>query len=190
MTAIRYCGIPAVSVESSSETWPETILAHIRKKNGKAAMESTAAYTALAELLSEEKKSGLLDKIAYTDTGKPVFTEGGLYFSLSHTDGAAVAVLADRPVGADIEKMVEDRDFLRLAKRFLDEESFLALKKAPQNDIAERFYSLWTAYEACAKLIGDGIAAHIGRPLPSGIAVKTSVVTIDGAHYVLTVAQK
>ena len=47
-----------------------------------------------------------LPQMVCTDRGKPYFPEfSGVHFSLSHTEGAVLAGVADEPIGVDIERI-------------------------------------------------------------------------------------
>ena len=94
--------------------------------------------------LSLKRKYGLreLPEIARESGGKPFFSDfPDVCFNLSHSHGAAVCALHDKPVGIDVEK-------LRPAPKRL---------AAGMED--EAFFRLWTAKEATIKRQGKGIAA-------------------------------
>ena len=125
--------------------------AHIAAKthpNVRAA--SLSAWNLLAVML-REKGYAALPEVAFSDSGKPYFTNSPLYFSLAHSHHLAAAVLADAPCGADIEMVREDVD-VRLLKRCLSE-----------NELAAGcdFFDVWTKKECIAKLEGSGLP---GRP--------------------------
>lgn len=104
--------------------------------------ERQLAYRLLA--LAVEREYGLapLPGIAREAGGKPYFPERPeVCFNLSHSHGAAVCALHDKPVGVDIERLRPAPG--RLAKGMG----------------AEAFFRLWTAREATVKRSGRGIAA-------------------------------
>jgi hypothetical protein len=76
-----------------------------------------------------------------TESGKPYF-EGGPFFSLSHTDGAALCAVSDAEVGADIERVrsVAGKLQERMGARDGDE-----------------FIRLWVRRESRAKFLGSGV---------------------------------
>lgn len=87
---------------------------------------------------------GSLPSVALEKGGKPYFLERpDLYFSLSHTEGAALVGLSDHPIGVDIEKIrpLGPRVKQRLGIELTEEEAFRR----------------WTALEACAKRTGKGV---------------------------------
>ena len=72
------------------------------------------------------------------------------YISLSHSKGLICFAIANSPVGIDIELANKNRDFLALAKTFMNDEEvqYLAQNKEIQADI---FYRTWCAKEAFYK---------------------------------------
>lgn len=109
--------------------------------------EHDLAYRLLA--LAAERELGLhpLPEIAREVGGKPFFPGcPEICFNLSHSHGAAVCALHDKPVGIDVEK-------LRPAPK--------RLASGMEN---EAFFRLWTAKEATVKRWGQGIGALL-RPL-------------------------
>ena len=72
----------------------------------------------LLEKMYRELLQEPMPPIAVTERGKPYFTEGDLYFSISHTPRRVFCALAENPVGIDAEEL--DRKVnLRLADRIL-----------------------------------------------------------------------
>lgn len=102
----------------------------------------------LGELLRER---GLCEcDMAYnvSDLGKPMFAaHPELHYSLAHSGELAVAVLADTPVGADVERLA---DF--------------------PHDIADPHE--WTQMESVGKLLGTGVGGYVDSGafrMPEGI---------------------
>ena len=95
--------------------------------------------------------------ICRTATGKPVFdTPNAPQFSLSHTDGIAVAALAETSegrIGVDFE-WLRPLDFDRIAARFFSPTELARYESIPSPEI---FFALWTEKEAMAKLSGNGL---------------------------------
>ena len=109
--------------------------------------------------LALEREYGLreLPEIAREPGGKPFFpSRPEICFNLSHSHGAAVCAIHDKPVGIDVEK-------LRPAPRRL---------AGDMGD--EAFFRLWTAKEATVKQRGEGIAAlrRLMEPDPRCVCLK------------------
>lgn len=109
--------------------------------------ERECAYRLLALVLRRECGLEALPEIARGAREKPFFPGfPQIHFNLSHSRGAAVCALHDRPVGVDVEQ----------------------LRSAPQRLAAgmedEAFFRLWTAKEATIKREGRGVEALL-RPL-------------------------
>lgn len=114
-----------------------------------------------------------------------------LYVSIAHTDGAASAAVAERPVGIDLEPLDRPIVWDRLARRvFADEaeRSRIGALAPPERDHALR--TRWVVLEASAKATRLGLARllHL-RPavsrtrtgwevlVPSGVSTRVRVQT-------------
>ena len=97
------------------------------------------------------------------ERGKPELArDDGLYFNLSHTDGATViAITRAGRVGVDIERIRENLDPLALGDRFFSaqESKWLRSQAAPQRFAA--FFACWTAKEAYVKACGSGLSTPL-----------------------------
>jgi len=98
------------------------------------------------------------------ESGRPTVTAPGgedLSISLSHKEGAAVAIVArGREVGIDLERVVErDAGFESLT--FTERELSLLTEVSAEGSRAEWITRFWTAKEAAAKAAGTGLQ---GRP--------------------------
>ena len=114
---------------------------------GPEGMERDLARRLLAAALERELGLRELPEIAREAGGKPYFpSRPDICFNLSHSHGAAVCALHDKPVGIDVEKLRPPPR--RLAGGLED----------------EAFFRLWTAREASIKRRGLGIAALL-RPV-------------------------
>lgn len=93
-----------------------------------------------------------------TADGKPVLEEGdGRHFNVSHTDGAAVFALSDRPVGVDVERHSPARDLPGLVRRYFTPEENEQFAALPEGVRASAFLRGWTCKEAILKGIGCGV---------------------------------
>ena len=100
-------------------------------KNDAVRTQYLASSAALHGILGDNATS-----FRYGDNGRPC-VDGG-FVSCAHTDGAAVCVFSDVPVGCDIEKSGRELTG-KMQMRF--------------GDIHE-----WLALEACVKMTGEGLA--------------------------------
>lgn len=104
----------------------------------------------------------------YTDeNGKPYVNEN-IHFNLSHSDKYVALVVADKPVGIDIEKIKSVRlnllDYFcsEKDKKYILGEEKSAGENIPDNAL-ERFFEVWTFKEAYLKCTGEGISKKAVR---------------------------
>lgn len=104
--------------------------------------EHDAAWRLLAAALWEIYGLNEMPEVRRGDRGKPFFPEyPDICFNLSHSHGAAVCAIHDKPIGVDVEK-------LRSAPKRL---------AAGMDDYD--FFCLWTKKEASVKRRGGSAAA-------------------------------
>ncbi|MBQ9061187.1 MAG: 4'-phosphopantetheinyl transferase superfamily protein [Firmicutes bacterium] len=115
----------------------------------------------------DEGRKIRIDRLA---GGKPVLAESEIHFSVSHTGTLFGCVIADEPVGLDIQA-VTGAKARRLAERYYTEEEVQWMEAGsspPPEDgsFADRFFRLWCRKEAYAKLTGEGFTAVLkGEPV-------------------------
>lgn len=98
-----------------------------------------------------------LPPIAVTERGKPFFTDGGVYFSISHTPKTVFCVLSDKPVGIDAEQC--DRPIKpELAEKILSPGELRRYHDAA--DKRETLLRFWVLKEAAAKCSGEGLRGY------------------------------
>lgn len=92
--------------------------------------------------------------------GKPELLDDSRFcFNLSHTDGTAAVVIANRVrVGIDVEKIRSNLKPLELANRFFSPEECDWLRSQPASDQLTAFFSCWTAKESYIKAVGEGLS--------------------------------
>ncbi|GAA3456343.1 4'-phosphopantetheinyl transferase family protein [Dactylosporangium matsuzakiense] len=90
--------------------------------------------------------------------GKPYLAGEPLQVNLSHAgEWAAVAVTAERPVGVDLQDILDDTDYRGLARRFFPPaEAGLVARGGP-----EVFAGLWARKEAVVKAAGDRLMRNL-----------------------------
>lgn len=129
--------------------------------------ERDLARRLLAAALERELGLPELPEIAREAEGKPYFpSRPDICFNLSHSHGAAVCALHDKPVGIDVEKL---RPAPRRLAGGLEDEAF---------------FRLWTAREASIKRQGLGIAALL-KPMEPDRLCRCLEGLLEG--YIVTV---
>ncbi|MBQ2863688.1 MAG: 4'-phosphopantetheinyl transferase superfamily protein, partial [Clostridia bacterium] len=94
------------------------------------------------------------------ERGAPYIKGIDVHVSISHAGDYAVCAVADAPVGIDIEKIkptnrrIAERTF---SKRELE---YLGCEGEMGDDALLRFFEIWTAKEAYAKMQGTGLSLH------------------------------
>lgn len=96
---------------------------------------------------------------SYAQNGRPMLSD--MFMSLSHTVGAALAVIAPFAVGADIER--ERRVSERIAKRIMSESEYAEFRLLDETEKNARILECWTAKESFLKLTGEGILAGLDK---------------------------
>jgi len=92
---------------------------------------------------------------------KPVVTNlpTGNFIALTHSKGLVCFAMANCALGVDIELSVKARDFLRMAKMFMNEDERCRLTGSGDGQ-AEFFYRAWCAKEAYYKFLPAGEQAN------------------------------
>jgi len=107
-----------------------------------------------------------------TANGKPALVDAdGPAFSTSHADGLAIVALATQgDVGVDVERLRSMPDALDIARRFFAVRELEHLGAQPASVRSEAFLRLWTAKEACVKVLGRGLSMPLDGFVVSGHA--------------------
>jgi 4'-phosphopantetheinyl transferase len=135
-------------------------------------------------------------------TGKPELVGADVpAFSSSHADGLAiVAVTIEGEVGVDVERLRPVPDALDVARSFFTAGEQERLRSLPASQRSAAFLLLWTAKEACVKLLGRGLSmplddfeildhGGVAKLVGSGELGSTRLWSVDvPAGYVATVA--
>jgi len=138
-----------------------------------------AAYLLLCEGL--QKEYGITEKpvFEYGEHGKPFLVgHPDIHFNLSHCREAAICIIADHPVGIDIESIREFKE--TLVDYTMNEDEKRQIKQAERPDI--EFIKLWTRKEAVLKLSGEGISRDLKSVLSNPPASLTTVVSEDNRY--------
>jgi 4'-phosphopantetheinyl transferase len=86
---------------------------------------------------------------------------GGPCFSLSHTDGLVVCLVARVDAGVDAEPLRRRLAVMSLARRFFTPTEIRDLRDFPRAYRRERFLQIWTLKEAYLKARGFGLAGGL-----------------------------
>lgn len=100
--------------------------------------------------------------------GKPELAGPGPRVSFSHSgDLAALAMVAGRRVGVDIQQLLPRLDVTRLAARFYppQEAEFVATAPGRARQVA-RYTRLWARKEACVKVAGGRLLPGLEQVIP------------------------
>jgi acyl transferase domain-containing protein/phosphopantetheinyl transferase len=143
--------------DSSRERWREYLFGRIALKDALRSRlrlpDTTMPYP--VEISCEHDEKGRPFVVGH---GKLAKALEGVCVSLSHKGNEAVAIVADAPVGIDIER-IEDKDEGFLKTAFTEgERALLGDKPRP-----EAVIGFWVAKEACAKKTGEGFVASPHR---------------------------
>ena len=116
---------------------------------------------ALAMYIEEEGRTApeRMPEILRTENGKPYFAgEGWPHFSVSHCGQLWVCLMAEFPVGVDIQEAT-NADTKSIAERYFSQ------NEKVYADIYDKdgFYRLWTYKEAYTKLRGESIFENLSK---------------------------
>ena len=147
--------------------------------------QSIAAYLLLREALRKEYDIGYAPVFGYYDGGKPFISDRpDICFSLSHCRNGVACVLAEEPVGVDIESIRPYKP--ELARRVLNDAELAEVDESDRPDI--EFIRLWTMKESYLKMTGSGIRSDLKQVPLSEACFETSVDMSAG--YVCTVCRR
>ncbi len=119
--------------------------------------------TVAGEMLARKmisKECGLTPEsivFSKTEHGKPIVLNSDIHFNVSHSENIVVCVIADSPVGIDVEKIREYKP--STAKKFCSDEEIRLIEQS--ENPSEQFIGIWTVKEAYAKFLGTGLTESI-----------------------------
>lgn len=116
-----------------------------------------------------EKIYGLKNLETGMKNGKPFFTNCNLHFSITHSRDIVAVAFSDNPVGLDIE-FIKKRNFKPILER---------LGIGHQGIDLEKFYHIWTEYEAEIKLQQDAKFCYTGKLSDEYILTVCSDIAYD-----------
>lgn len=146
--------------------------------------QAVAAYLLLRKALRE--MYGIYDApvFEYDANGKPsIQGHPEIFFNLSHCRKAVACVVADSPVGIDVEETCRFSD--SIARYTLDDEEYESVVKS--DNPSQSFIRLWTMKEALLKYTGEGLRRDIKTVLRLSPANKVEFLTELHDGYVVSV---
>ena len=115
------------------------------------------AGRALLKQLYATHIGGEMPEILVAQRGKPYFSTGSVYFSISHTKNHVFCVLSDREVGIDAEELTRAVN-PKLAEKILSPEELAQFQEATDQNRA--LLTFWVLKEATAKCTGEGLRGY------------------------------
>jgi len=149
---------------------------------------SVAVYLLLKEALHRRYDIVGNPRLSVAPNGKPFLTDyPGIHFNLSHCPKAAACVVADCPVGIDVEEIAPvDRE---VAQRVLNDGEFAAVSASAAPEVA--FARYWTQKEALVKLSGRGLEDdRLKALLVDHPDVRLETVEHSDRGFILTTARR
>ena len=146
--------------------------------------QAVAAYLLLRKALREMYGIHDAPVFEYDANGKPsILGHPEIFFNLSHCRKAVACVVADSPVGIDVEETCRFTD--SIARYTLDDEEYESVVKA--DNPSQAFIRLWTMKEALLKYTGEGLRRDIKTVLRLSPANKVEFLTELHDGYVVSV---
>ncbi len=118
--------------------------------------------------------------------GKPELAEyPGVFFNLTHCDGAAACVVSDRLCGIDAEKVRSLKP--NVMRRAFSERECAAVERAPEKLKDLVFFRIWTLKESYVKALGTGISYPLKTAgfLPAGQEITTNITEFSFRQYII-----
>lgn len=146
--------------------------------------QAVAAYLLLRKALREMYGIHDAPVFEYDANGKPsILGHPEIFFNLSHCRKAVACVVADSPVGIDVEETCRFSD--SIARYTLDDEEYESVVKS--DNPSQAFIRLWTMKEALLKYTGEGLRRDIKTVLRLSPANKVEFLTELHDGYVVSV---
>jgi 4'-phosphopantetheinyl transferase len=166
----------------------------LRFKHEQGRKECACAYLLLCQALRDVYGISEQPSFIIGEHGKPELSfdsqqltvNSQIFFNLSHCKNAIACVVADRPVGVDVESIGRYNE--SLARHVLNDQEFSLVQQASNPQLA--FTRLWTQKEAIVKLTGRGIEDDLKNLLIKYNNVYLHTEEHLDKGYVVTVAQE
>lgn len=138
---------------------------HLRRR---AAVRSAALRHILGKALGLRPESLTFERDSW---GKPVLAlttpraqaRHAIHFNLSHSQERAAVILADSPVGIDLEHTGPDRGWDEMSDIVCSPSERALIEALPAVARTRAFYRLWVAKEAAVKADGRGLSLPVNR---------------------------
>lgn len=111
------------------------------------------SYFLLGHILKKHFGEELPSTPEFNQYGKPLFGKLGIEASISHCSGGVCCAVSDKPVGADIEKVITDYQGIMGSVLSDNERLLLQISDHPERSFTE----FWTMKEAYLKMKGTGL---------------------------------
>ena len=166
----------------------------LRFKHEQGRKECACAYLLLCQALRDVYGISEQPSFIIGEHGKPELSfdsqqltvNSQIFFNLSHCKNAIACVVADRPVGVDVESIGRYNE--SLARHVLNDQEFSLVQQASNPQLA--FTRLWTQKEAIVKFTGRGIDDDLKNLLIKYNNVYLHTEEHLDKGYVVTVAQE
>lgn len=117
-------------------------------------------------LIDLELPPNLDNEILITKDGYEYLPCDDVFFSISHSGTKVMVVFSDKPIGCDIQYIVNDEKKIDIARKYFDESEYRKIINS-KNPIDE-FYKYWTIKESYVKAIGRGLSYGLNKILING----------------------
>ena len=166
----------------------------LRFKHEQGRKECACAYLLLCQALRDVYGISEQPSFIIGEHGKPELSfdsqqltvNSQIFFNLSHCKNAIACVVADRPVGVDVESIGRYNE--SLARHVLNDQEFSLVQQASNPQLA--FIRYWTQKEAIVKYTGRGIDDDLKNLLIKYNNVYLHTEEHLDKGYVVTVAQE
>jgi 4'-phosphopantetheinyl transferase len=114
--------------------------------------------------------------------GKPFLqqprSQRGLHFNASHSQERAAIILADLPVGIDLEHTGPERHWREMTDLVCTAAELALVESLSQEAQVRAFYRLWVAKESLVKADGRGLSLPVNRIDASALAREPAIARV------------
>lgn len=158
----------------------------ILMRRGSSFADSASGFMLLDSLLQKNKIDRLKTAILLDTNKRPYIDDPALDFSVSHSGGCALCVLAmgeGAAVGCDVQhaRDYSEEKLSTLAKTFMNTPELSDFEHSP--DRSAEFFKAWTRREAYVKRVGSDIFDNLKNADLSGEYFREGVIYACGERY-------